>query len=365
LPTARRLWENEMMLLWFLRGLFILVLAGIGAFLVNQIDMSLLVETVVLVGIALLAAAVITADVLLRKKNIAIISALYIGMLVGLFLSNFIMLALRPFTLLVEQNLPTTVTGKVAEPVFLSVSLVITPTVCYVCVSFLLQTRGDFRFIIPYVEFRKETKGQRPLLLDTSVIIDGRIADLAETRLFDAALIVPAFVLQELQLVADSSDKLKRNRGRRGLDVLNKLRASTTLDLETNDIELPEFQTVRGVDQRLVLLAKHLTAKIVTNDFNLNKLARVQGVDVVNLNDIANALKPVFLPGESIVVRLSKLGDQPGQAVGYMDDGTMVVAEQGRGHVGEEVRLMVTSVLQTSAGRMIFGKLDGQVTKNG
>src|SRR5262245_53494019 len=353
------------MLLWFLRGLLVLVLAGIGAFLVNQFEMSVLVETIFMAGIAVIAAGVITVDVLLRKKNIALISALYLGLLVGLLLSNLIMLALLPFTKLIEQNLPPSVATRIPDPIHLAVSLLLTPLICYICVSFLLQTRGDFRFIIPYVEFSKETKGQRPLLLDTSVIIDGRIADLSETRVFDTTLVVPAFVLQELQLVADSSDKLKRNRGRRGLDVLNKLRANTALDLETNDIELPEFQTVRGVDQRLVLLAKHLTAKIVTNDFNLNKLARVQGVDVVNLNDIANALKPVFLPGESIVVRLSKPGDQPGQAVGYLDDGTMVVAEQGRGHMGEEVRLMVTSVLQTSAGRMIFGKLDGQVSRNG
>jgi uncharacterized protein YacL len=349
------------MMLWILRGLLVLVLAGIGAFLVNQFDMTVLVETIFLGGIALLTAGIIAADVMLRKKNIAIMSALYIGLLVGLVLSNLILLALLPFTQMIERNLPASFPNK--DAIHLGVSLVITPMVCYICVSFLLQTRSDFRFIIPYVEFSKESKGQRPLLLDTSVIIDGRIADLSETRLFDTTLVVPAFVLQELQLVADSSDKLKRNRGRRGLDVLNKLRTNTSMDLQTNDIELPEFQTVRGVDQRLVLLAKHMNAKIVTNDFNLNKLARVQGVDVVNLNDIANALKPVFLPGEAIVVRLSKLGDQPGQAVGYLDDGTMVVAEHGRNHVGEEVRLTVTSVLQTSAGRMIFGRLDGQLQR--
>jgi uncharacterized protein YacL len=347
------------MLLWFLRGLLVFIVAGIAAFLVNQFDMSVLTETIVLFGIALLTGAIITIDVIFRKKNIAMISALYIGMLVGLALSNFVMIAFRPFTHLIEQNLPATFVTKVQDPIHLFMSLIVTPIICYICVSFLLQTRGDFRFVIPYVEFSKEAKGQRPLLLDTSVIIDGRISDLAETRVFDATLVVPAFVLQELQLVADSSDKLKRNRGRRGLDVLNKLRANTEIDLQTNEIELPEFQNVRGVDQRLVLLAKHLTAKIVTNDFNLNKLARVQGVDVVNLNDIANALKPVFLPGEAIQVRLSKLGDQPGQAVGYLDDGTMVVAEQGKGHVGEEVKLVVTSVLQTSAGRMIFGRMEG------
>lgn len=351
------------MLIWFLRALFVLVLAGIAAFLVNQFEMTLLNEILILAGIALLAAGTITADALVRKKNIAILSALYIGLLVGLGLSSFILMALRPFTQLVERSLPFAILAKIDEPVHLGVSLVVTPTVCYLCVSFLLQTRGDFRFIIPYVEFSKEMKGTRPLLLDTSVIIDGRIADLAETRLFDNSLLVPGFVLQELQMVADSSDKLKRNRGRRGLDMLNKLRSISNIDLQTNETDLPEFQTVRGVDQRLVLLAKHLAAKIVTNDFNLNKLARVQGVDVVNLNDIANALKPVFLPGETIPVKLTKIGDQPGQGVGYLDDGTMVVAEQGKNYIGEEVKLIVTSVLQTSAGRMIFGKFDGPMSR--
>jgi uncharacterized protein YacL len=336
-------------------------MAGISGFIVYRFGLTGFIATSTFAGIFVAGAAAIATDVLFRQKKIAVISAIFIGLLVGLVVSNFIMLAVVPFLSLLLSVLPEVLTN--GHPAYVAVNLATHSTVCYLCVSFLLQTRGDFRFIIPYIEFAKESKGQRPLLLDTSVIIDGRIADLSETRLFDTALVVPAFVLQELQLVADSSDKLKRNRGRRGLDVLNKLRANTTVDLQTNDLELPEFQTVRGVDQRLVLLARHLNAKIVTNDFNLNKLARVQGVDVVNLNDIANALKPVFLPGESIVVRLSKLGDQPGQAVGYLDDGTMVVAEQGKSHVGEEVRLMVTSVLQTSAGRMIFGRLDGQVSK--
>ena len=353
------------MLLWFLRGLFVLVLAGIAGLLASRLQLEVQATTFTFIGVMLFGIVAIALDVVFRKKNIALISALYIGLLVGLVLSNFIMIALHPFTQIIEQNLPSTFFDKVrsVEPVYLGSSMAITGAVCYLCVSFLIQTRGDFRFIIPYVEFSKEMKGTRPLLLDPSVIIDGRIADLAETRLFDSTLIVPGFVLQELQLVADSSDKLKRNRGRRGLDMLNKLRGISNIDLQTNETDLPEFQTVRGVDQRLVLLAKHLQAKIVTNDFNLNKLARVQGIDVVNLNDIANALKPVFLPGELIVVKLTKAGDQQGQGVGYLDDGTMVVAEQGRSYIGEDVRLVVTSVLQTSAGRMIFGKFDGQVSK--
>ena len=346
-----------MMLLWLLRAAFLLVLAGISGFLAYQYHLTPLEATWGFVGIMFAGVAAIATDVLFKQKKIALISAIFIGLLVGLVLSNFIMFAVVPFLSLLLSMTPERLTA--GHPAYVATTLAIHSTMCYLCVSFLLQTRGDFRFIIPYVEFSKETKGTRPLLLDTSVVIDGRIADLTETRLFDNALIVPGFVLQELQLVADSADKLKRNRGRRGLDVLNKLRASPSIDLQTSEVELPEFQSVRGVDQRLVLLAKHLDAKIVTNDFNLNKLAKVQGVEVVNLNDIANALKPVVLPGEPMTVRLTKPGDQPGQGVGYLDDGTMVVAEQGRGYIGQEVRLVVTSVLQTSAGRMIFGKLDG------
>jgi uncharacterized protein YacL len=230
--------------------------------------------------------------------------------------------------------------------------------IVYVCVSTLLQTKDDFRFIIPYMEFSKEVKGARPLVLDTSVVIDGRIADVAETRVIDQPLIVPRFVLQELQGIADSSDKLRRNRGRRGLDILNRLQKSTGVEVNIHDAELPELAGIREVDQRLVVLAKHLGGKVVTNDYNLNKIARLQGVDVINLNDLANALKPIVLPGEGLTVKLLKRGEEPGQGVGYLDDGTMVVAEQGGYHLGETIRLTVTSVLQTSAGRMIFGRID-------
>jgi uncharacterized protein YacL len=172
--------------------------------------------------------------------------------------------------------------------------------------------------------------------------------------------VVPRFVLQELQAIADSSDKMKRNRGRRGLDILKRLQTNTKLDLEVHDGNVPELRTGEKirVDERLVLLAKAIGAKVVTNDFNLNKIAQLQGVDVINLNEVANALKTVALPGEYLQVRVVKPGDQPGQGVGYLDDGTMVVIEQGRNNVGQEVSLVVTSVLQTPAGRMIFGRIE-------
>lgn len=236
--------------------------------------------------------------------------------------------------------------------------LLITLVCCYISISLLIQTKDEFRFIIPYVEFSKQIKGGRPLVLDTSVIIDGRIADICETGVVDTTLIVPRFVLQELQSIADSSDKIKRNRGRRGLDVLKRMQSNTKMDLQMHEGNLSGADNNVKVDERLVLFAKTLDARVVTNDFNLNKIAQLQGVDVINLNELANALKLVALPGEQITIRIIKQGDQIGQGVGYLDDGTMVVVEQGRQALNQEVDIVVTSVLQTPAGRMIFGRID-------
>ena len=195
---------------------------------------------------------------------------------------------------------------------------------------------------------------QHAYLLDTSAIIDGRIADLVGTGILGGPLIVPNFVVAELQGIADSSDKLKRGRGRRGLDMLTRLRE--TAQLELFERELPEFAD-QPVDARLVMLAKHLSAAIVTGDFNLNKVAHVSGVKVVNLNDVANALRPAYLPGECFDLQIVKAGEEPGQGVGYLSDGTMVVVSDSREKVQQTVRVAVTSVLQTSAGRMVFGRL--------
>jgi uncharacterized protein YacL len=178
-----------------------------------------------------------------------------------------------------------------------------------------------------------------------------------ETHIFDGQLIMSKFIIDELQAIADSSDRLRRGRGRRGLDVLNRLRGNTDIDLVIHERDLPEYAGL-SVDQKLVALAKHLQGKLITNDYNLNKVARVQGITVINLNDLANSLKPVFLPGERIEVRIVKAGEEPGQGVGYLEDGTMVVVESGRDRLNQSVHVAVTSVLQTSAGRMVFGKVD-------
>ncbi len=251
------------------------------------------------------------------------------------------------------------VTAPATVSLVSSLKLALGVICCYLAVSFILQTKDDVRFVIPYVQFAKETKGAKPLVLDTSVIVDGRIADIANTQIIESELIVPRFVLQELQAIADSGDKLKRTRGRRGLDMLNKLQLSEAVDIRILEVTPDRSTPDATVDDMLVDLAMQLRGKVVTNDYNLNKIAQLRGVQVININDLANALKPVVLPGESLSIKVIKPGEEAGQGIGYLDDGTMVVVEGGRDRLGEVVALAVTSVLQTSAGRMVFGRLEG------
>jgi uncharacterized protein YacL len=197
----------------------------------------------------------------------------------------------------------------------------------------------------------------QPKLLDTNVIIDGRIADVARAGFVEGPIYIPGFVLEELHLIADSSDSLKRNRGRRGLDILNQMQQESDLQVNVYDQYATPIKSSDPVDAKLVLLAKELNGVIVTNDFNLNKVAQLQGVRVMNVNELANAVKPVVLPGEELTVMIVREGKEPEQGVAYLDDGTMVVVERGKDHIGENLRVTVTSVLQTVAGKMIFGNL--------
>ncbi|MFD0615832.1 PIN/TRAM domain-containing protein [Paenibacillus sp. GCM10027629] len=202
-------------------------------------------------------------------------------------------------------------------------------------------------------ESRPDRGNEEHKILDTSVIIDGRIADICKTGFIEGTIVIPEFVLEELQHIADSSDLLKRNRGRRGLDILNKIQKE--LEVKVLIYE-GDFDEISEVDSKLVKLAKVLQGKVVTNDFNLNKVCELQGVSVLNINDLANAVKPVVLPGEEIIVQVIKDGKEHGQGVAYLDDGTMIVVEGGREYIGTTMEVLVTSVLQTSAGRMIFAK---------
>jgi uncharacterized protein YacL len=347
-------------LLWVVRAIFLILMIGVATLFGLQSTQSvdpratgqttfLIMPFIYIGAILFIAVAVIVLDIRTKNKQITTISAIYFGLLLGLLFGHLFSSAIFPI-----------VATDATKWLELPFRIVITLLFCYICVSTLVQTKDDFRFIIPYVEFSKQVKGGRPLVLDTSVIIDGRIADICDTKIIDTKLIVPRFVLQELQNVADSGDKLRRNRGRRGMDMLKRMQTNPKVDLHIHEGNLPELHDVHEVDQRLVILAKSLGARVVTNDFNLNKVAQLQGVDVININELANALKSVALPGEAMRVKLIKQGDQVGQGVGYLDDGTMVVVEQGRHLIGQEVMMTVTSVLQTSAGRMIFGRADGK-----
>ncbi len=290
-------------------------------------------------------------DVLTPKKKLSALAGVFFGLLVGILISwalaNVVDMMMDTFAI------------RITAPASTAIKWMLGVCVCYIVISIVMRTKDDVRFVIPYVEFDKQTKGARPLILDTSAIIDGRIVDLCRSRLFDAPLVVPRFVLNELQLVADSADKLKRNRGRRGLDILNQMQADSVIDVEIDDTMLAEVEEVRGVDQKLVMFTKACNGKLATTDYNLSKVAQVREVDVVNINDLANSLKVVALPGETMEVKIIKSGEEAEQGIGYLDDGTMVVVEGARNKIGRDLLISITSSLQTSAGKMIFGKFEG------
>jgi uncharacterized protein YacL len=224
----------------------------------------------------------------------------------------------------------------------------------YVGAAVALRRRQDLEGVTARLFAKSAPHRELNKVLDTSVIIDGRIADICETGFVEGTLVVPQFVLHELQQVADSADVLKRNRGKRGFDVLQRLQQIPKVTVKIHDVDVPQ---IADVDRKLIEVARALGGKVLTNDYNLNRMAELIGVPVLNINELANALKPVVLPGEVMHVRLLKEGREAGQGVGYLDDGTMVVVDQGKKYLGQSVEVTVTSVLQTTAGRMIFTRL--------
>ncbi len=299
-----------------------------------------------MVGVAL-AGLVIALEYSMRRISVRGLSAAVFGLLFGLLIARLISgsLDIVPMDEAVKAGLR------------LGTLLIFS----YLGMIMAMRGRDEFNVVIPYVKFVRQDQRGDLIVLDTSVIIDGRIADIITTRFIEGSFVVPRFVLTELQQIADSSEPLKRNRGRRGLDVLNKIRKNPNVAVKVHDEAFPD---VPDVDAKLVKLAQVLDAKILTNDYNLNKIAELQGVKVLNINDLANSLRPVVLPGEAMEVRLVREGKEYNQAVAYMGDGTMVVVENGRSMVGQTVRATVTSVLQTSAGRMVFAKLEGVPQRN-
>jgi uncharacterized protein YacL len=349
------------MLLWIFRSIFIIVVlavlfANVSSKAISGSEEEANFWAVVWSGLGM-AIFVFLLDIFTPKKKLTALAGVFFGLLVGLLISG----VLAPVVDMINDSFKSGEAGLLNDEAVAAIKWMIGICICYLTISIVMRTKDDVRFVIPYVEFAKQTKGVRPLVLDTSAIIDGRIADLCQSKLFDAPVVVPRFVLNELQLIADSADKLKRNRGRRGLDILNKMQSNSVIEVEINDTVFTEVEEVKGVDQKLVMFTKACNGRLSTTDYNLSKVAQVREVDVVNINDLANSLKVVALPGETMEVKIIKPGEEIDQGIGYLDDGTMVVVEGARNKIGRQLLISITSSLQTSAGKMIFGKFEGFV----
>ena len=324
------------MTLLFIR-IFFLIISGIVGYQVGVINHGALAGIVTgLAGAALLIAIEST----LRQVSVRGLSSMVFGLLLGIFMANLVadILWLLPI-------------GEVLKPIL---RVVLTLIFSYLGAVMALRGKDEFNLIIPYVRFKRQELKEGVVLLDTSAIIDGRVADIFKSGFLSGRLVVPRLVLQELQRLADSEDDTKRQRGRRGMELLKNMQKDTAADVRIHEDDLTGSE---GADLKLVKLAKLMDARICTTDFNLSRMASIQGIEMLNINDLVNAVKPMVFAGEEMEVRLLKEGKEANQAVGYLEDGTMVVVSDGRRAIGQNVKVTVTSALQTQAGRMIFAKL--------
>jgi uncharacterized protein YacL len=331
--------------LWVFRALFVLASAGTAYSIGLDVGRPF---SVLLLGI-IVSILVIVAEWFVSRGPIALISSVVFGALLGML---FATLTVSVIGLAVEKDVMEQ--GHFREDLTGALIVVFS----YLGIAFIYQSRDKFNLIVPYIEFRPEQKGTRPTIVDTNVIIDGRLGDILKSGCLDGPFIVPHFVLRELHVLADSDDKLKRERGRLGLELLNELRQNPKADLSIQNLDGSEDLPV---DEQLVRIAKRLNAKLMTNDYNLNRLAALEGVSVANLNELASALKPVALPDERLTVKIIKRGEQPGQGVGYLPDGTIVIVEDADRLLGQEVDVIVRNTITRETGRMIFARpLTGQ-----
>ena len=331
------------MIIWLVRILVLVASPLISYFQISRTTHGILVGLV-------FALVIIMAEIIIQKIPLDTLIAGILGIIFGLIGAK-----LLDYSIYLMDNV------KVYE-IMKDYSLLIKVIFSYLGLVIAVRKKSELDLLdkdILKIGHRK--KGAELILLDTSAVIDGRIADIAETKFISGTLVVPRFVIQELQSLADSSDTHKRNRARRGLDIIAKLQKDETLTVKIFDKDYPELQ---NVDAKLLALSKELEAKIVTTDFNLNKVAVLQGATVLNINDLSNALKPVYLPGEAMPIFVVKDGKEHNQGIGYLDDGTMVVVEEGRKHVGKRIEVIVSSILQTSSGRMVFTRPTAQAQQN-
>lgn len=326
---------------WILRSLLLLICGISGYYLATAFSPSPFVGWGGILGGLLLAGFALLMERRMKRVPLRNLLGSFIGLILGIMVANLISNALFP-NLFNNQQMILPLYGLLYG-------------ICgYIGIRIGFK-KGD-EFQMPgWKPFSKSLpRGENSTILDTSVIIDGRIADITETGFVEGPLLIPQFVLGELQHIADSSDPVKRTRGKRGLEVLHHIQKQVNVDVRIVDTDYP---AVKEVDSKLIELAKEVRGKILTNDSNLNKVAELQGIDVLNINELANALKPVVLPGEEMNVKILKEGKEMGQGVAYLDDGTMIVVDNGRRQIGKTIDVVVTSVLQTPAGRMIFARL--------
>ena len=329
-----------MLVIWLIRILFIIVSSSVGYLFSSHLHIS---RWQGLAAGLCFALVLVIIERLLRRVSLKDLLVSLLGLIAGLVAANLLVFLT---SVIIEEGENDGILRMVAAGSSL--------TLGYLGMAVAYKKRDEFGFLVPSgTSYARRTQSNDLKILDTNVIIDGRILDICETGFIEGTLIIPRFVLKELQYIADSSDILRRNRGRRGLDILHAMQKSPNVDVRISE---EDFVDIEEVDAKLIALAKSMGAKVVTNDFNLNQVAELQAVMVLNINELANAVKPVILPGETMTVRVVKEGTEYGQGVAYLDDGTMVVVDNGRTLMGQSVDVMVTSILQTAAGRMIFTK---------
>lgn len=283
---------------------------------------------------------VVAFEIFARKVSLKGLSSTVFGIALGILLAWIFSKALELFLL--------------PKEVMENAKIFVTFVFIYFGLTLGIKGRGEFNLIIPYVKFQRKELKEEPIIIDTSIIIDARILDIVKTGFLEARFVVPRFVLNELQALADSTEHMKRQKGKRGIEVLHSLKKEQNIEVE---IYSEDVEGVKSVDEKVVVLAQTLDAKILTTDYNLNRIAQLQGVKVLNINDLANALKPTFVAGERFNVKLIKEGKEHNQAIGYLEDGTMIVVENAKWLIGKNVDIEVTSILQSPSGRIIFTKL--------
>ncbi len=321
----------------FLRILFVFIFASIGYSLGG--DNALIFASIGLV----FGMGIVFFEAFARKVSLKGLSSAVFGIVLGLIITWIFSKTLNQFSF-----------PEGFDNIINTIKLFVTFIFVYLGLTLGIKGKDDFCLVIPYVKFKRQDLREESIIIDTSSIIDGRILDIVKTKFIEAKFVVPRFVLNELHALADSTDHMKRQKGKRGIEILHSLKKEPNIEVEVQDADV---DSVKSVDEKIIRLAQYSDARVLTTDYNLNRIAQLQGVTVLNINDLANALKPTFIAGQQFNLKLIKEGKEHNQALGYLEDGTMVVVENARKHISRNVAVEVTSILQSSSGRIVFTKM--------